>query len=402
MSRTLALISPVIGRGDGQGRVNYEIAHAALDAGYRVVVCAGACDPDLIDRGVRWFPLPLGPRRPKLLWLLRYNLATERTARHAEAAAGPIDLWVGNGVGLRRHHAVNIAHFVHSAWAASPSHPGRRIRGPKSFSQRCYTALNAYWERRAFARAERVVAVSDATADELNALGVQAHRSVTIHNGIDTSEFTARTPGHAAIDQRTALGLPSAGPLAFFAGDLKTNRKNLDTVLAALVKVPGLHLAVAGEARHSVYPTQAAKLGLADRVHFLGFRRDTAALMRACDLFVLPSRYDTFGLVILEAMASGLPVITSRRTGAASLVEQHRAGYVLDDQEDADACAEALKNLLADPQERDAMGRRARAAAEEQDWKRVAPRYIALLDALPATTEPPPLPAASPLNGAPA
>ena len=371
----IGLVTPHVGRNDGQGRVNYEIAHAALDAGLQVTLCSGVCDADLRERGAAWFALPTGPRRPKLAWSLRYGRAIGPTTRRAEAEAGPVDLWVGNGVGLDRPHAVNIAHFVHGAWGQSPWHPGRG-RGVRALSQRWYTRMNARWERTAFGLADRVVAVSDATARELRDAGVTDQQMVTIPNGIDTAEFRPTNQTTAAA--RPSLGLPAAGPVALFAGDLRSNRKNLDTVLAALVRVPNLHLAVAGDHRQSVYPARAQALGVADRVSFLGHRRDTPELMRACDFFVLPSRYDTFGLVVLEAMASGLPVVTSRRTGAASIVEEAGAGWVLEDQEDADACARMLRELTEDPDVRGDMGRRARHAAERHDWSAMADAYVAL------------------------
>ena len=111
-------------------------------------------------------------------------------------------------------------------------------------------------------------------------------------------------------------------------------RKNLDTVLQALVGASGVHLAVVGAREGSPYPALAERLGVADRVHFLGFRRDMAQIMQAVDIFVFPSRYEPFGIVVLEAMASGVPVILAATVGAAEVVTPD-CGVVLPDPEDA-------------------------------------------------------------------
>src|SRR5262249_1149061 len=160
---------------------------------------------------------------------------------------------------------------------------------------------------------------------------------------------------------------PDNGSLGLFVGDIRTPLKNLDTVLRALVDVPHVHLAVAGGVERSPYPALAFDLGLADRVHFLGFRSDVAELMRAVDMFVFPSRAEACPLVMLEAMASGLPIIIASTVGAKELVEG-KCGYVLDDPNNVQALASAIQTLADNRDCRAEMGEAARAVAEQHTW----------------------------------
>jgi glycosyltransferase involved in cell wall biosynthesis len=162
-----------------------------------------------------------------------------------------------------------------------------------------------------------------------------------------------------------------------FVGDIRIALKNLETILAALVRVPALHLAVVGDTRGSPYPARAAALGLAGRVHFLGFRNDVAAIMQSADLFVFPSRYESFSLVLLEAMAAGLPVITARTVGAASLVTPG-SGMVLDNPNDAGGLAACMQQLTASAPLRARMGLAAREIAVAHSWRRMTDQYMAL------------------------
>src|SRR5207237_4568609 len=131
----------------------------------------------------------------------------------------------------------------------------------------------------------------------------------------------------------TTWKLPQHKPLALFAGGIRNSLRNLESVLRALVSVAELHLAVAGDTRHSPYPALAAKLGVSDRVHFVGFRRDVPDLMRAADFFVYPSRYEACSLVLLEAMSSGLPIITAISAGGSELLTP-ACSWVLSDPHD--------------------------------------------------------------------
>jgi len=232
-----------------------------------------------------------------------------------------------------------------------------------------YTALNARLERIAYRRAKVVVAVSGKIRNELTEIRVPSERVRVIENGVDLQEF------HPGPADRRELGLPEGVPLALFVGDIRTPRKNLDTVLNSLVRVPELHLAVVGATAGSPYPQLARRFGLSARVHFLDYRRDVPRLMRAADLFVFSSRYEAFALVLLEAMASGLPVVTVATAGAADLVETE-CGIVVDDPNDINAFAVALGGLVLHPEDRRRRGQAARAIAEQYSWQRMAEQYL--------------------------
>lgn len=367
----LTLVSHRIVRGDGQGRVNYEIARHALRSGVRVTLYAAEAAPELLREGARWVPV-----RPRFTRLdLVKNL--EAVARADRALAGDGDgVVLANGFNLTRRHHVNVVHFVHGAWLRSPVHTSRQRGGAYGAYQRLYTRVNACGERHALRRARRVVAVSATVARELADIGVPADKIRVITNGVDPSEFRCAPAGDRSAARR-ALGLPAGVPLLLFVGDIRTPRKNLDVPLRALAATPGVHLAVAGSRGGSPYPRLARALGVAERVHFLGFRSDVAALLRAVDAFACPSRYEPFSLALLEAMASGVPAITARTVGAADLVAPD-AGVVLDDPEDVDGFAHGVRELMGDPARRRAMGARAREIAEAHSWRRMADAYLEL------------------------
>jgi glycosyltransferase involved in cell wall biosynthesis len=363
----LAVVTHNVLVGDGQARVNREVVRFALARGHQVTLLADRVEPRLIKEGARWIPLHPLVSEPILFKVPLFAFQADR----ALAALSPRpDVVVANGVVLWRQRAdVNAVHFVHGAWQHSPMHTTDVRRGLNTWYQAVFTYLNALWEQRAFRQAETIVAVSARVKDELVSVGVAPGRVQVIPNGVDVEEFK---PGPA---DRSRLGLPEVVSLALFVGDIKTARKNLGSVLSALVRVPGLHLAVAGALESSPYPALAASLGIEERVHFLGFRRDVADLMRAADFFICPSRYEPFSLVVLEAMATGLPVITARTVGAASLVTPE-SGFVLDDPEDQAGLVRAMMALTLDRARREQMGVAARAVAEQNTWSTMARSYM--------------------------
>lgn len=364
----LCIVTPCVVKGNGQGRVNYEIAWEAIRRGHHVTLLTSQVAPELQkhDR-VNWVDLPI---KGVPTQLLREIAFARRSAQWLRQHRHELDLVLANGAITQAPSDVNLVPFVHSAWLLSPLHISRGRWDVYGFYQWLYTVLNARWEKNAFLQAKVVVAVSHRVQQELVDIGIAKEAIEVIWCGVGLEEFF---PGEG---DRKKFGLPEDVPLALFIGDIRINRKNLDTVLHALVDVPELHLAVVGILEGSPYPQLAEQLGLSDRVYFLDNPSGIVPeLMRSVDIFVFPSRYEPFGLVVIEAMASGLPVVTAITTGASELISPD-CGVVLSDTEDRKGLAEALSQLASNPDLRHRMGKAARTVAEEHSWQKMAQRYV--------------------------
>ncbi len=350
--------------------MNYEIVKAALAAGWCVTFVGSELADDLTAApGLEWVQISRS-RLPGNL--LRYQIFALKSAVWLRRNGARFDIIHLNGFITWHDADVNTAHFVHTGWLRSRYFPHRQPRRPYAAYQLLFTALNALLERMAFKRAGVVVAISPKIADEISAIGVPAGRIATICNGVDLAAFH---PGPAA---RGLFSLPEATLMFLFAGDIRTPRKNLQTVLQAMALAPGLHLAVAGGLAASPYPALAATLGIADRVYFLGAVSEMETLMRSVDVFLFPSRYEPLGLVLLEAMASGLPIITARTAGGAELLAG--GGRVLDDPDDAVMLAAWMSELAGDAGLRQRLGAAAREAAAPYSWRNMTDKYLRLYE----------------------
>jgi len=369
----LCIVTHKIKKGDGQGRVNYEVAQEAIRQGYQLTLLASEVAPELLENhAVNWISIPVEGYPSEFI---RNFIFAKKSAAWLDKNRGNLDLIKVNGAITMSAADVNAVHFVHSSWWRSPVHISRSRKDLYGLYQWLFTAANSYWEKQAFSQAKSIIAVSEKVAEELVSIGVPRQKIRVIVNGVDLQEFT---PG---VTSRSLLGLPENVNLALFAGDIRISRKNLDTVLHALVKVPELHLAVVGGTQDSPYPAMAKALNISERVHFLGYRHDMPQIQRASDLFVFPSRYEPFGLVVIEAMASGLPVITATTTGAADLLNPD-SGIVLEDCDDVEALARALQLLDSDRSLRQQMGKVARTIAEQHSWSTMAQTYLNIFEEL--------------------
>lgn len=365
--KTLALIThQVMPHGDGQGRVNYEIARAALDEGYQIRIVAMRCAPELVTHPqVRFVELNYESWPSQLL---RNAAFARASTRWLEAHRAEVDVVHACGFVVKGPVDVNSAHFVHGGWRDNPAYPFRWTGGMHSAYQRLYTSVNAHWEKQAYSATRKVVAVSNKIAEELAAIGVDRDRIIVIHNGVDTEQFR---PG---VGDRSQFGLPVEQRLFLFVGDIRTPRKGLDIVLEAMSLIENIHLAVAGAMEGSPFPERVSDLGLGSRVHFLGKVADVPTLMRAADAFVFPSRYEAMSLVILEAMASGLPILTARTAGGAEIID--KGGIVMDDPEDVGGVVHWMRKLANDDEFRRNMGQAARESIESHTWQGMADRYL--------------------------
>lgn len=210
-------------------------------------------------------------------------------------------------------------------------------------------------------RAARVIANSRASAEAFIAAGGKADRVRVVHNGIDPAPFDAATPADAE-SVRADLGIARDAFVVSLFGRFHP-WKGQQVLLQALSALPGVHALFVGaplfgeEAFESALHAQAAKPGLATRAHFLGFRRDVPALMRASDAVVHASVYpEPFGRVIVEGMLARRPVVATRGGGVQEIATDGETALLVPPN-DATALASAINALRADPA-------RARAIAE--------------------------------------
>ena len=184
-------------------------------------------------------------------------------------------------------------------------------------------------------------------------------RTTVVYNGVDGELFHPRRRSEAHTRVRTALGIDASQRMLLFVGH-DAHRKGLDLILEAWQRLPAgpqdrLRLVVAGKAAASLSMRGGGVLPI-------GTSSDMPSLYAASDLLCFPTRYDAFSNVVLEAMSSGIPVITTDSNGACEIVEEARNGWVVP----LAQAVEHLTELLAGLPEADlaAMGAAARATAE--------------------------------------
>ncbi|MCE9543976.1 MAG: glycosyltransferase family 4 protein [Planctomycetia bacterium] len=182
-----------------------------------------------------------------------------------------------------------------------------------------------------------------------------------VYNGVDTTRFAPNLKQHRDVLRRS-LGVPADAPLFAFVGS-GFERKGLRMAIEALAQLPAAHLVVVGyEKSRWRFDWLARRLGVRKRVHFAGVQADVGPYYGAADALVLPTLYDPFPNVVMEAMASGLPALVSRQCGAAELVEPDLSGHVCDAL-DRTAWVAAMKQL-SDPTLAGRMGAAARRRVE--------------------------------------
>ncbi|HZR68594.1 MAG TPA: glycosyltransferase family 4 protein [Burkholderiales bacterium] len=237
-------------------------------------------------------------------------------------------------------------------------------------------------ERRLFAspRLRAVICNSRMVRDEIRSrFGVAEDKLHVIYNGVDLEAFHPRLRESLGARARAELGIPPGAMTWVFVGS-GFERKGVSRLVRAFREgaAAGAHLIVVGsDRRESRARAEARDLG--ERVHFLGGRDDVRPWYGAADAFVLPTLYDPFPNAALEAMACGLPVVTTHQCGAAELVRPGENGWLCDA---LDAASLASFMGALDPERARAMGARARATAEAHGLDATAARLLALYRAL--------------------
>jgi glycosyltransferase involved in cell wall biosynthesis len=273
--------------------------------------------------------------------------------------------------GLRQN--VVTAHICQPAWFAAADRFADRPGWRKRVFRSVVTRLDRLVMRPG--AAVRFIAPSARVRDDMAEHYGLAAQTRVVRHGTDTETFHPRNRAAARGPVRAELGLGPGACAALFVGDLQ---KAMPAAVRALAKAPGVTLVAVSRTEPAPYAALAAAEGVADRVRFVPATAAVARYYAAADLFLFPTYYDAFGLVVAEAMASGLPVVTSRAAGAADLIAHGVSGWLTDDPWGPEPIAAGVRALAADPGLRDRMGAAARAAVEACTWDRTAAETMAV------------------------
>lgn len=225
-------------------------------------------------------------------------------------------------------------------------------------------------------RYRRYVAVSDRVKHELmDNYHVPPDRIAIIPNGIDLSKFKVEPQGGRSV--RAEFGIPDDAKLLLFVGH-EFSRKGLAYVIEAIQTLndPTLWLLVVGSDNRKPYVAMAG--ALASRIVYAGERRDMERIYPAADAFVLPTAYETFSLVCMEAMACGLPVLATRVGGIEEYLKDGVNGYGI--VRDRDDIANKLAMVFSSKSGLETLKAGAIATADSYSWHEISRRYVNLAE----------------------
>jgi glycosyltransferase involved in cell wall biosynthesis len=197
--------------------------------------------------------------------------------------------------------------------------------------------------------------------------GLTADKIMPIHYGLDVKAFLGNVDGSSAV--RAELGVPVGAALVGVVGRLTEQKGHiylLDAFTEVVQMLPSAHLLIVGDGELRLdLEHQVARLGLRDNVTFAGYRQDIARIVVALDVMVMPSLWEGFGLVLLEAMAAAKPVVATRVSAIPEIVDDSETALLVPPK-DPDSLARALLTLLRDPARAREMGQRGHRRLEEQ------------------------------------
>jgi glycosyltransferase involved in cell wall biosynthesis len=283
------------------------------------------------------------------------------------------DVIHAQGVTTGRFNVIT-AHICNAGWARAQ----RAANVARTWRQRAFEQVVTRLERAMYRRSRdtEVIAISHQLKRELAEHYGRTEKVSVIHHGVDTGTFRP-PPADLRAELRKALALPPGTPIALFVGDL---RKGGATALEVASRVAGIHLVLVSRSDPDPYVAHARMLGVGDRVSFHPASARIDRYYGAADIFLFPSPYDAFGMVVSEAMAAGLPVITSRQAGASELIRHGADGFVVETAGDIAAYAADLGRLARDESLRSRVGQAARVAAERHTWDVVARETLAIYE----------------------
>jgi len=355
--------------GGGTERDLMITARILTQAGHRVMIYAAEVRASTNEWPVRQIASPRLGRALGLLWFAR--------------AAGAAARREGTDLVLSFARIVE-ADILRSGGGAHSSYirAARRWQTPSArIAMRVspYHRIQMLVERRGFQSPslKRAIAVSNLVRDDLvSTFALAPAQAVTLYNGVDFDRFVPERDPATRAELRREFGVDDSRPTVIFVGN-GFARKGLRFLLEAWRRInDDARLLVVGADRAAASYERLAHKLVAGRVRFNGPSKNVERLMRGADVFALPSLFEPFGNVAIEAMASGAPALTTRFCGVSEVLPQALRDFIVNDPTDITELAARMNGLI---EAASSLGVIARAAAEELTWERHGRELLAII-----------------------
>lgn len=325
----------------GLERFSYNLASTLSAEGHEVHVYA--LRTESLPEAVQVHRVPVA-RRPRFLGLLDFHWKVRR-------ALAEVDFDITYGlVRCFPLHVYRMGDGIQRHWLRL-RYPSRLWRWLNCLVNPVHL-VNLYLEKRIFAprNCRRIVTNSQLCREHaMRYYQASPDRVKVIYNGVDHDLFNPQAARSHRDEVRAQLGLTTADVAIVYASN-NWSRKGLPLILRAMAilgeRGKRLHIVVVGRGRSAPMRSLAERLGLTERLHIVGPTRQIQRYYGAGDLLVLPTLYDPFANVCLEAMACGLAVVTTAENGASELICDGVNGYVQKNARDAEELAELLCRCL--------------------------------------------------------
>jgi glycosyltransferase involved in cell wall biosynthesis len=362
----------------GMERVHREwLRRAAGEIDFTVISCTL---PEELRGMVRWRRVPAIRRPIALKFLLFFVIAAVQVVRARADLVHTAGAIVPNRVDLISVHFCHAGFLRATGRIAAPA--GSRLR---SLNGALFGVVALLAERWCYRRGRvRTLAAVSTSVERQLAAAYPGLPVAVVPNGVDLAAFTPGSPHRASL--RREQGVSDDDVVLLFVGGY-WHLKGLTTAIAGLAlaqpKVSKrLSLWVVGEGDEDAYRALARARGVDGQIHFFRHRRDIDRFYHAADLLVLPSLYESFSLVALEAAACGLPLVATRVGCIDELVGAGEAGRLV--QRTPESVAVAIVELAEAPPLRAALGMRAAERAAAYTWERSVDSLLRLYRGLPA------------------
>jgi UDP-glucose:(heptosyl)LPS alpha-1,3-glucosyltransferase len=379
----LAVVSPFIDKRHGTERCVAEQIER-LAAHFEIHLYSSRVE-DISVESIKWHSVYI-PRGPELLrlpvWLLanalvRWKDRLRGIRPHATYSPGP-NCFDADVISV---HAI-FARVRRASIAKVGVGDPRDVAWPRRLHRGMYYLLAEGVERAVYGRGGvTLVAVSKRTATDVARFFRRNREVGVLYNAVDQVQFSPERRRELRPVARQALNL-SDGTIAILLIGNDFRNKGLAFLVEAINRLGDLNLCllVAGSDSPDVYETSIRQRATGERLKFLPIRRDVEFYFAAADIYASPSLEDAFPLPPLEAMACGLPVITSRFAGTCEIMRDGEDGLILEDPFNVSVLTGWIRNLAVDSGWRDRLGQAAARTAANYTWDRNAEQLRALIE----------------------